>query len=437
MYDLRPPYVLILDEVCDDPLMMARAERVLSALPITTPVDVVSLDELPAALRERGWERPGGRAGMNPPATDPPFFFGKMRWDGLWPERWAKIKEEWPGAPGSLRSVYGYDAFSWFMSGQSEIRPCPDHICRPAWRINLVHGCPHHCFYCSLMHAMALMMNVEEYITKLAELSRLNPWQKTWLYEDDSEALAQEPEYGGLPAVMDFCAHSADNYVIVHTKSANVDWMGGFDHRGRTILVWSLTARTQSELLEPRTATMLERIEAARKCHEWGYTTRFKFKPIVPVAGWREELAEMIRLVFERTSPDVISLFTLAWMDYAELMRIVDPALLDPEFVAGAEAAVEELGSTKVRPFPHHLRRRIYEFCIEEIRRYNTEIPVSLCTESIAMWQELGPALGLQPGNYPCGCGPTATPNLKRLPDSPWQIARPVPVEGDPPPIKA
>ncbi len=432
MYSLRPPYLLILQEVMDDPGMRARAERVRAALPAETPVEVVPLEELPAAAERYGWHLNGGRMGMPPPADDPGIFFGKMRWDGRWPERWEAIRRDWPQAPGVLRSAYGYDAFGWFLSGQEEIRPCADHVCRPAWRIHLVRGCPHKCFYCGLHSPLTLMMNVEEYVTKLAELSRKNPWQKTWLYEDDSEALAQEPEYGGLPAVMDFCARSDDNYVIIHTKSANVDWMREVDHNGRTILVWSLTGDTQSRVMEPVTATTAERVEAAHRCHEWGYTTRYKFKPIVPVVGWRDELRDMIRLVFERSSPDLISLFTLAWMDYQDLCRLADTSLLDPRFLAGAEAAQEELKGIKVRPFPHELRKEVYEFCIDEIRAINPTIPVSLCTESIPMWKELGPRLGLDPGSYPCGCGPQATPNLERLPVNPWKVARPVPVDGDP-----
>ncbi len=432
MYDLRPPYVLMLDEVLQDERMAARAQRLLAALPPHTPTITISVDDLPDAAQVLGWSK-GGRMGMPAPEGDPGWFFGKMRWDGRWAERVEAMKTRLGRVPGRMRQALGYDAFSWFQSrGGADIKPCADHVCRPAWRIHLVSGCPHKCFYCSLGTVMTMMLNVEEYIVKLRELSQKNPWQKTWLYEDDSEALAQEPEYGGLPAVMEFCATSPDNYVIVHTKSANVDWMRDEDHRGRTILVWSLTGETQSRLMEPATATTTERIEAAGKCDAWGYTTRYKFKPIVPVLNWRDELAEMTRQVFERSRPDLISLFTLAWMDHSELCRLADTSLIDPRFLAGAEAAAEDLNGVLVRPFPHELRREVYEHCIDQIRKYDRDIPISLCTESLDMWRELGPRLGLNPASYPCGCGPQATPRLTQLPVSPWEVAQPVQVDNDP-----
>ncbi len=431
MYALRPPYVVILDEVLADPLMRARAERVLAALPAGTPTEVVSVEELPAAAERHNWHRAGGRMGMPPPAEDGGMVFAKMRWDGRWPEHQEAIKAKLERVPWSMRAVYGYDAFTWFSSGQKDVKPCADHVCRPAWRIHLVFGCPHRCFYCGLHEPHALMMNVEEYITKLAELSAKNPWQKTWLYEDDSEALAQEPEYGGLPAVMDFCARSEDNYVIVHTKSANVDWLRDCDHNGRTILTWSLTAETQSRLMEARSATTTERLEAAAKCDAWGYQTRFKFKPIVPVIGWRDELGAMIHQVLTTTRPDSISLFTLAWMKVDELCRLADTSLIDPRFLEAAWAAKDDMAATKVAPFPHELRREVYEFCIDEIRRLNKTVPITLCTETLEMWAELGEKIDLSPGTYPCGCGPQATPGLKVLPVNPWKVAAPVAVTGD------
>jgi len=118
----------------------------------------------------------------------------------------------------------------------------------------------------------------------------------------------------------------------------------------------------------------------------------------------------------------------LAWMGYDELVELADLSLLDPRFVDGAAKASESMGTSKVRPFPHDLRRQVYEFCLREIRKYDAEVPVSLSTETLDMWKDMSPLLGLTPGTYPCGCGPTSTPGLSKLPCSPWSVADPVPV---------
>lgn len=426
---------MILDEVMADPTMRARAERILSAVPSDTPVEVVSLEELPAAAQARNWGVDRRRQGMNPPG-DPALFLGVMRWDGRLQEHMEHVRSVWPKPAGPWRAALGYDAFVWFDSSMGKIAPCNDHICRPAWRVHLINGCPHKCFYCGLGGIITAMMNVEDYVDHLAELARRNPWEKTFLYEDDSEALCLEPEYGAVEAIARYMATTEDRYLLIHTKSANVDFLEHIpeEARRRIIIVWSLTGRTQSAKLEAESGTMEERIEAARKCHEWGVCTRYKYKPIVPVKGWREEIAEMTKLALERSHPDLIALFTLCWMDYADLVKLCDPELLDPVYLAAARDAAESMKDTKVRPFPDWVRKEVYEFCLDEIRRYDQDIPVVICTENAEMWREFGPRLNCRPDNYVCGCGPQATPWLKHLPESPWAICKPVGIEGYPAP---
>lgn len=424
MYELKPPALVVLQEVLDDPAMRPVFERLQAAVPAETPVEVVSEEALPEFVMERQWPKLIHRMGMPPPAADPIIFVGKMRWDGGWETRLASIRERLPEAPSHLLyKLYGYDAFSYC---NCKADGSGFGICRPAWRLHLSFGCPHKCFYCGCTGVMSAMANLDEYRGKLHELVEKNPWELCWLYDDDSEALALEPEYGGMKMLAEYFGTTPDRYLTVHTKSANVDFLEDLDHRGHTILTWSLTGRTQSKLMEAVAGTLEERIEAAAKAGAWGYTVRFKFKPIVPVVNWREELAEMIRLVFERTRPDNLTMFTLAWMGYQDLLNSADTSLIDPWALREAEAAVEELGSSSVRPFPHHVRKTIYEFALDEIRKYDREIPVAISTESPEMWRDLGPRLGMDAGNYVCGCGPTVVPGARRLAANPFEVAQPV-----------
>jgi hypothetical protein len=427
MYDLRPPHLYVLRDVLEDTDMLEVFLRLRKGLPAGTPTHVVKEEELPDLAVAENWGARYVHMGMPPPAEDPILYVGRSRWDGNWPERQAEIKERLPEAPlRLLHRLFGYDAFSYANPGRASLCPGnPGGVCRPAWRLHLGASCPHKCFYCPFTGVMTATANLKEYRVKLQELVEKNPWELCWLYDDDAEALALEPEYGGMQMLVEYFASTPDRYLTVHTKSANVDFLEHLDHRGHTILTWSLTGRTQSELMEGRTGTTEERIAAAAKVASWGYTARFKFKPIVPVVNWREELAEMIRLVFEQTRPDNLTLFTLAWMDYETLLRLADTSLIDPWALDAARDAVEELGSRSVRPFPHHVRKTIYEFVIDEVRKYDKEVPMALSTESGEMWEELGPRLGFTGSDYVCGCGPLVTPGLRRLTQDPWDVATP------------
>ena len=75
-----------------------------------------------------------------------------------------------------------------------------------------------------------------------------------------------EPEYGLSKLLAEYYATTPDQHYLIHTKSANLDFLREIDHRGRTIVLWSVTSPTAARLIEPGSALPEERIEAARRC---------------------------------------------------------------------------------------------------------------------------------------------------------------------------
>jgi DNA repair photolyase len=267
------------------------------------------------------------------------------------------------------------------------------------------------------------MTNVEDYLHHLDKLMEAHPWQETYLLEDDADILCLEPELDCLGPVIEHFGKLDGRYVVLHTKSWNVDWMLNLKHNGNTIIVWSLAAPTQSTQIEPKTGTTEQRIEAARKCQEAGYTVRYKFKPIIPIEGWREEASQTIERVLTRTKPDVISLCVFMWMEIDDLKKRLHQHSLDADTIAAAEAAVEETKDTVTKPFPEDVRAEIYDHYLSEIRKWNIEVPVSLSTETFSIWRRFQSKLGMNATNYVCGCGPNAVPNRKCLATHPYRSA--------------
>jgi len=436
MYTMKPPAVFVAERTVGDAECEARRDRVLAATG-ADGFEVVRDEDIPAMIQRPEWQAVQGKAGERDAIHDPILFFTRFVFDDAFGARCEAIAEAHPGfgAAGMHRAMLGYNHFNWFNSGQAieQIKPCPDHVCRPAWRLNTAHGCAHRCFYCGLVGFIVVGLNMSEYIRRLDRLVEANPWQQTWLWDDVADVLILEPELGAFADMAHYFAGRPDRYLIIHTKSANVDFLESLDHRGHTIMCWSLAAETQAGRLEQVAGTTGERIEAARRCQGWGYPVRFKFKPIVPVRGWRDEARAMIRMMFERTRPDNLSMTTLAWMSYDDLARIIDLDRLDPVFVEAARRDKDvETKLPRLRPFPHEVRREIYKFYIDEIRAIDADVPLTLSTESLAMWRDLGPRLGVRPDTYTCGCGPQAVPGLRCLPESPWKVARPVAAWKDP-----
>jgi len=424
VYPIEPPGVWVHESAMADERCRVRVERFLAGLRRPTRLKIYRDSDLPAMVEDEGLLDGRKPMGTLPEVRDPTIVFNTFRFDGQFAARRAALAERIPnfnerGFPAFL----GYGAFHWANYNLQGDPNRHDKVCRPCWRIHLQNGCVHRCKYCALGGTLVAALNVEDYCHHLGRLIVRHPWQLTYLLDDDGDPPCLEPELGVLPHLIEFFGSLEDRYLVVHTKTWNTAWMRDLDHRGKTIIVWSISAPTQSRLLEPGTGTTEERVEAARVAQEAGYQIRYKFKPIIPVRGWREEAAYAIRLLFEKTRPDVISLCCFMWMDVDEMLRRLPEELLDPHFVQAAREGREEVRDTVAKPFPHRVREEIYDHYLSEIRRWDPDIPVSLSTENFAMWKAFGHKVGFSATDYVCGCGPQTIPGARRLECHPFQVA--------------
>lgn len=424
MYKMNPPAVFAHESVMKNATYRARVERVVKALAEPHPIETYTDDQLPMLIRKRGLLERRVSMGTLPDVKDPILLFNTFRFqdEAAARARGRKFAEDGLHVGADL---LGLDAFIWANYNLDCDPNRALKVCRPCWRIHLQSGCLHRCMYCGLGGLLVSMVNMDEYCLHLKKLIDLHPWQKTYLLDDDADPPGMEPELGCLGELIEFFGTLKDRYLIIHTKTWNTDWLRGLKHNGNTILVWSLSAPTQSRLIEPNTGTTEERIEAARVAEEAGYQIRYKFKPIIPVRNWRREASESIALALGKTHPDVISLCCLMWMDIDEMKKRLAPILdiLDPEFVKMAEEYRGKATNLKTRPFPDEARAKVYEHYLSEIQKHNPSIPVSLSTESWQMWTQFAPKMGMTATDYVCGCGPQAVPGATKLECHPFTTA--------------
>ena len=422
MYRIDAPAVYVEDVVARNPGYMAKVERVVAALDKPVQPVIYGEADLPAMVAD-GLLGLRGTMRTKPSVPDPVLLFNTFKFDSDRQARLARLAAAGVQKPERLDGVLGHMAFNWANYNKEGDYAKNDKVCRPCWRVHQQAGCVHKCSYCGLGGLLVAGVNTDEYCHWFGKLIEKHPWQLTYLLDDDGDPPGLEPELGCLGELIEYFGTLDNRYLIIHTKTWNTEWMRSLKHNGNTIIVWSISGPTQSRLIEPNAGTTDERIEAARIAQDAGYQIRYKFKPIVPVKGWREDAAYTVRRIFERTNPDVISMACFMWTHFKDLPGKLDMDLLDPGFVAAAEAAQEGLTNTLTRPFPPEVRAEIYRHHYREIRRWNQSIPVSLSTESFSMWKEMGDELGYKAGSYPCGCGPFTVPGAPPVTCNPFTTA--------------
>jgi len=415
MYQIKPPKAYVDASVNRDPLWAKRAEDMLSAMG-NPPVEEITDEAVPDIIEANNWIGMPARKIQLGPEEEPIAVLNTFRFD----ENGEKVEEVLKKCPeGATRSMVERLVGHWRFDQWSISIRNGEQVCRRGYEWNPIWGCLHKCLYCSHggERVIIVALNVEEFLERqIIPAMKANPQLTVWRYEmATSDALCVEPEYGAAKVYVEYFADQPGRYFLIHTKSANVDHLLDLDHKGHTIMLWSLTSHTASRQIEERAGTTEERIEAARKCQQAGYPVRFKFKPIIPVKNWREECRDMIERLLSAVEPDVLALCTLMWTKVDELDNLCGPDMLDEGYVRAAHESAETMKDRPTGPFPDGVRAEIYDFFIEEIRKLNSTVPVSLCTETMDMWRRFGSKLGFGPRNYVCGCGSRCIPDAQRI----------------------
>jgi spore photoproduct lyase len=180
-----------------------------------------------------------------------------------------------------------------------------------------------------------------------------------------------------------FFAGLSRGFLMLLTKSSNVDNLLAVEPNDHTVVSWSLNSSRMIEQHEQGTASLSERIEAASKSQEHGYRIRFRIDPGIIYPTWREDYADLIEKTLTIVKPENITLgmlrllpghLRLAAGAYGNRAR----KLLDCDFVRGAS-------DNKLRYPPKH-RIEFYTHLIDVIRSFDKEVSISLCRETPEIW---------------------------------------------------
>ena len=411
MYEIHPPAVYIHERAVATAEGRARVDRMLTSIHCADPPETVDDQRLNEISESNEWPaKSRWRTGQWELTGDPIVIFNAFTWDTT--EARAARRKAYPSLIGRMLD----GGAPWTLRRGREFYGKRGTVCQDAWQLHSAFGCLHRCDYCHIGGFLNIMVNLEEVVEGLPALVDENPWLQLYKYDNQTDTIAFEPEYGASELMVDFFSRRENEYLMLYTKSNNVDHLLGLDHRGHTIVSFTISSKTVAEKVEHKTPSTAERIEAVAKVEAAGYVPRVRFSPILPVRNWRDELGNLIHDLLDKASPDLITIDLVGWMNPECIGDIVDVSLLDPRFMDGLRGLFADgppgpiyYPSSK-HIFPHDLRREVYAFVRDEVQDRNPRVRVSLCNESIEMWDDLGESLGMEPKDYVCGCGPTSVP---------------------------
>jgi len=267
----------------------------------------------------------------------------------------------------------------------ASVRCCPYYKLVP-----LSNGCPYFCTYCYLAfvyrnYAPFIKININ-YDTMFKQIRKVFAGaggKVSFNMGEMLDSLALDHITNLTTMLVPFFAALSRGYLMLLTKSSNVENMLAVKPNEHTVVSWSLNSRRMIEQHEIGTASLSERIEAARKCQQHGYRIRFRIDPGILYPAWQEDYADLIEKTLTIVKPENITLgmlrllpghFRMAADTYGNRAR----KLLNYNFVRGAS-------DHKLRYRPEQ-RIEFYTHLINTIRSFDKDVSISLCRETPEIW---------------------------------------------------
>ncbi len=273
---------------------------------------------------------------------------------------------------------------------EEEGNTCPNY-----WHFSPYGFCPFGCKYCYLAGTQGVKFSptVKIHVNlpeMLAEIDRVacRLQKPTAFYIGKlQDALALDPFTAYSTLMIPFFAEHPFARLTLLTKSSNVDRLTELEHKGHSILSWSVNPPEVCQVFEENVPAVEARLEAMHRAASAGYPVRAVMMPIIPIEGWQEAYADFTRHLVETVPLQRLTLGGICSYKAArQLMErklgIDNPISLN---IAGKNNSPDGRARYSVL-----IRQEIYCHIIQVARGIRPELELALCLEEKELWERVG-----------------------------------------------
>lgn len=282
---------------------------------------------------------------------------------------------------------------------QEEGNTCPNY-----WHFSPYGFCPYGCKYCYLAGTQGvkfsptvkIYMNLPEMLEEIDRIA-MNLGKPTAFYLGKlQDALALDPLTAYSTVLIPFFAEHPYARFTLLTKSTNIDRLLKLEHKGHTILSWSVNPPEVCRIFEENVPSIEERLEMMHEVASAGYPVRTIIMPVIPIEGWRYIYSRFTRHLIEAIP---LQRLTLGGICSYKAARALMESKLGSNNTISANMEIAESPDGRSR-YSTSLREEMYEYIIKVVREIRPDLEVALCLEEGKLWK----SSGLEGNQGSCNC---------------------------------
>lgn len=168
------------------------------------------------------------------------------------------------------------------------------------------------------------------------------------------------------------------------TKSSKVDQFLDVPHAGNIIVSFSINPENIIQREELGTASLIARLEAARRAREKGFVLSFHIDPMIYHPEWRDSYAGLVREITSRFTPEDVPVMSVGALRFQpEQRHLMRERFGVNSLVVSAEMFPGRDGKWR---YDQKLREEMLAYVVNEFRRHSREWRIFLCMEQPETW---------------------------------------------------
>ena len=278
------------------------------------------------------------------------------------------------------------------INGENEVfGMCPvaseKTVCCNLRTIDVAQGCGLGCSYCSIQTfyedgAIAVEKNLED---KLASI-KLDPNKNYHIGSgQSSDSLALGNKNGILDAQLDFASNNPNIILEFKTKSKNINHFLNVKMPKNIFVSWSLNPQLFIDNEEARTASLIQRLESARRLSDKGILVGFHFHPLVHYEGWEKDYKKLINNLMDMFSPNEIALISFGTLTF------IKPAIKSLRQV-GTKSKILQIPFAEAAgkmSYPMETKKKIFSKVWDSFTPWHDKVFFYFCMEDKELWNHV------------------------------------------------
>ncbi len=171
-------------------------------------------------------------------------------------------------------------------------------------------NCIYDCRYCFLqgMYRSAhyvLFVNYDNFTEEIGNKLKSHPDEEAWFYSGyDCDSLALDPVTGFADFILSFFRSQPKAHLEFRTKSTQIRSLLKSDPIDNCAIAFSLSPENITQVLESKTPSLFNRLDAMKKLQQAGWNVGIRFEPLIYMDDYKTHYSQLFSTVFDQLDAD-------------------------------------------------------------------------------------------------------------------------------------